>query len=171
MADIRAPPMSASAAKDAAKGLFSNLKSKIPSNLPTAGPSEKLQFAKHARGRDGGALNASTSGAGGDQQYPQAGEMEMQPVNSGELPDYNSVNQEGYQAGYTEGYSGEYVEGGTGAGMGVDLPENLGGGGGRPLPRGESTWSASTAAPKEGSSHDMITQWQAGWNVTNAIQV
>ena len=36
--------------------------------------------------------------------------------------------------------------------------------------RGESFGSSSTVGV-EGGDHDMITEWQAGWNVTNAIQV
>ena len=173
MADIRAPPLTASAAKEAAKGLFSDLKSKIPKNLPS-GPSEKMQFAKHARGRDGGQLAAASEAS--------AGQMEMQPVNSAELPGYNSVGDSAYPGqyppggGYPEGTgyeTGQYVEGQTAAcappgGGGVPPPE--GGPPGAPgLTRGESTWSSSTVGVED--SHDMITQWQAGWNVTNAIQV
>ena len=163
MADIRAPPLTASSAKDAAKNIFSDLKSKIPKNLPS-GPSEKLQFAKHARGRDGGALNTATT-SGEAPQYPQADQMEMQPVNSAELPDYNSVNAEG---GYPEGYT-EYPQTADGGVVGADGTMQPPPPGGRRLPRGESTWSNSSVGVEGG--HDMITQWQAGWNVTNAIQV
>ncbi|XP_066957718.1 LOW QUALITY PROTEIN: vesicular inhibitory amino acid transporter-like [Macrobrachium rosenbergii] len=39
-----------------------------------------------------------------------------------------------------------------------------------PLQREGSVGSMSTTVGVEGSDHDMITEWQAGWNVTNAIQ-
>lgn len=40
-----------------------------------------------------------------------------------------------------------------------------------PLQREASVASTSTVGGGEGGDHDAITEWQAGWNVTNAIQV
>lgn len=40
-----------------------------------------------------------------------------------------------------------------------------------PLQREASIASTSTVGGGEGGDHDAITEWQAGWNVTNAIQV
>ncbi|CAL4099611.1 unnamed protein product, partial [Meganyctiphanes norvegica] len=62
-------------------------------------------------------------------------------------------------------------EGGEG-GEGGPLPEGVAPGDGAapvPLKRGDSMGSTSTVLEGEGG-HDMITEWQAGWNVTNAIQ-
>ena len=51
-------------------------------------------------------------------------------------------------------------------------PDGMPVGGGAPgkLSRGVSQASCSTAGG-EGGGGEMITEWQAGWNVTNAIQV
>lgn len=59
-----------------------------------------------------------------------------------------------------EGPSGEGVEGGFASSY-QD--------GGVVRPRGGSQGSSSTVGVE--ADHDMITEWQAGWNVTNAIQV
>lgn len=165
---IRAPPITA---MGAAKGILSGIKSKIPKNLPT-GPSEKLQFAKHARGRDGGALSdasATSQAASVPPIFP--GDMEMQAVNnvdmSGGYVDPNTTAT--YPQMSAMGMEGQMTgEGGEMIGADGTVPPGAPGGG-PSLKRTTSMWSGSTAGVEGG--HDMITEWQAGWNVTNAIQV
>ncbi|KAF2357477.1 Amino acid transporter transmembrane domain [Trinorchestia longiramus] len=174
MADIRTPPITA---MGAAKDILSGIKSKIPKNLPK-GPSEKLQFAKHARGRDGGALSTGgplgDTGPGPTRPIGAPGDMEMQAVNN---VDPYPAGVGGTYVGPTEGYmgaDGTYVsatDGGMVGQMGDGSGMAPGPGGTAPPPtlkRGESTWSESTVGVEGG--HDMIDEWQAGWNVTNAIQ-
>ncbi|KAK4317123.1 hypothetical protein Pmani_011757 [Petrolisthes manimaculis] len=57
-------------------------------------------------------------------------------------------------------------EGGEGGGEGGSMDGQP-----PPLEREGSIGSTSTTVGVEGGEHDMITEWQAGWNVTNAIQV
>ena len=152
--------------KDTARDLFSGIKSRIPKNLPSVpkAASEKLQFAKHARGRDGGSLaptQASTTG--------QGGEIEMTHVEG----NYAETDGQIYSPSY-EG-AGEGLEYNPENAAGSTDYENiaLGQDGNVPQQHGHvRSMSGSTVVGEGGEGgHDMITAWQAGWNVTNAIQV
>ena len=137
-------PLNANGVRAVSGVMWETMKSSLPDSC-FAGRDEVLNFAK-AGGRP--------------QQQQQRGDVELSSVN---------------QAQGGEGAEGPPIPGQEGLGPGE---EGLGppgmldahGQAARKLQRESSMGSSSLAAAAEGPT-DLITEWQAGWNVTNAIQV